>query len=76
MGKSLGGEFDTVSGSIKLNMDIPLQYRAGFRAEELFHFYQVHSGGLLGRELSGLQIEGFENEVVGELLNNGFEIAP
>ena len=67
-----GGEIDTIPGAIKLNMTVPLEYRAGFRAEELFHFKQLSERGWLGRELTGPEIEELEHEAAKFLLNSGF----
>lgn len=53
-------------------MSVPLEYRAGFRAEELLHFQQLNEGGLLGTMLTPAQRLGLETEAAQKLLNNGF----
>jgi len=54
-------------------MSVSLEYRAGFRAEELFHFQQLSKRGWLGRELTGAEIHELENETAHLLLNSGFQ---
>ena len=68
----IGGE-TALDGSIELNMSVPLEYRAGFRAEELLHFQQLNEGGLLGTTLTPAQRLELEVEAAQKLLNNGFK---
>ena len=68
----IGGELNTINGSISLNMSVPLEFRAGFRAEELLHFQQLNERGLIGTMLTPAPRLELATEAAQKLLNNGF----
>lgn len=70
-----GARIDTVSARIQLGSDVVERFPHlidGYVTEELFHFHQIHTRGILGRELIGNEGRVLEDEVVGRMLRSGF----
>ena len=69
------GIIDTVTGEIQLDESLLGKFsnlHDGALIEELWHFYQLSTQGLLGRLLIDGELQQLETEVVGYILNSGF----
>jgi hypothetical protein len=70
------GNIDTISGQINLSSDLVENYPHlidGTLTEELFHFQQLQSYGLIGGPVTDAQSQAMESEVVNLMLNAGFQ---